>query len=61
MIRHLLHVDFEPRRGLQEQVRELAPSLRFVERVANPPAFADVDPDRALKVLVFQQCDESCG
>lgn len=46
---------------LQEQVRELAPSLRFVERVANPPAFADVDPDRALKVLVFQQCDESCG
>ena len=22
MIRHLLHVDFDPRRGLQEQVRE---------------------------------------
>ena len=24
------------------------------ERVANPPVFADVDPQRALKVLVYQ-------
>jgi 23S rRNA (cytosine1962-C5)-methyltransferase len=39
---------------LQEQMRELAPTLRFVERVANPPAFADVSPDRALKVLIYQ-------
>ena len=35
-------------------VRDLAPSLAFVERVANPAAFADVDADRALKVLVFK-------
>ncbi len=34
--------------------RNVAPDLRFVERVANPPVFADVDPQRALKVLVYQ-------
>ncbi|MBU0890132.1 MAG: class I SAM-dependent methyltransferase, partial [Gammaproteobacteria bacterium] len=33
---------------------ELAPELQFVERVANPPVFADVDEQRALKVLVYQ-------
>lgn len=38
---------------LQEQVRDIAPDLAFVERVANPPVFADVDADRALKVLVY--------
>ncbi|MBD9391290.1 class I SAM-dependent methyltransferase [Acidovorax sp. ACV01] len=38
---------------LQEQMQELAPELQFVERVANPAAFADVDPERALKVLVY--------
>ena len=38
---------------LQDQMRELAPDLAFVERVANPPAFADVEPQRALKVLVY--------
>ena len=38
---------------LRDQVRESAPSLAFVERVANPLAFADVDEDRSLKVLVF--------
>ncbi|WP_027995085.1 class I SAM-dependent methyltransferase [Simplicispira psychrophila] len=39
---------------LQDQMRELAPELIFVERVANPLAFADVSPERALKVLVYQ-------
>lgn len=39
---------------LQEQMQELAPALRFVERVANPAAFADVDEQRSLKVLVYQ-------
>ena len=39
---------------LQDQMRELAPQLAFVERVANPPAFADVAPQRALKVLVYR-------
>ena len=44
-----LGVDF-----LQQQMQELAPELAFVERVANPPSFADVAPDRALKVLVYR-------
>jgi 23S rRNA (cytosine1962-C5)-methyltransferase len=35
-------------------MQELAPELQFVERVANPAAFADVDEGRALKVLVYQ-------
>lgn len=39
---------------LQQQVAELAPSLTFVERLANPPAFADATPERALKVLVYR-------
>jgi len=39
---------------LQDQMRELAPELRFVERVANPAAFADVSPERSLKVLAYQ-------
>ena len=43
-----LGVDF-----LQSQMQELAPELKFVERVANPAVFSDVDEDRALKVLVY--------
>ena len=39
---------------LQEQMQALAPELVFVERVANPTAFADVAPQRALKVLVYR-------
>lgn len=39
---------------LQGQMQELAPSVRFVERIANPAMFADVAEDRALKVLLFQ-------
>lgn len=39
---------------LQEQVSELAPELAFVERLANPPAFADVSDERSLKVLVYR-------
>ena len=42
---------------LQDQMRELAPELVFVERVANPAAFADVSMDRALKVLVYRAPD----
>ena len=42
-----------PSRFLIEQVAAQAPALRFVRRLANPPAFADVDPERALKVLLF--------
>lgn len=46
-----------PRHGaafLQDQMKELAPELTFVERVGNPAVFADVSSDRALKVLVYK-------
>lgn len=39
---------------LTDQMQALAPELSFVQRVANPPAFADVSDDRSLKVLVYQ-------
>ena len=39
---------------LQDQMQALAPALVFKERVANPAVFADVSPERALKVLVYQ-------
>ena len=42
---------------LQDPMRELAPELAFVERAANPPAFADVSDERALKVLVYRAPD----
>lgn len=41
---------------LLELVAAEAPSLRFVERLDNPAVFADVDPERALKVMLF-----ACG
>ena len=43
-----------PMAWLQDQVREHAPGLQFVERVPNPAVFADVDESRALKVGVFR-------
>jgi 23S rRNA (cytosine1962-C5)-methyltransferase len=39
---------------LQDQMRELAPQLAFVQRVPNPALFADVSAERALKVLVYR-------
>ena len=42
---------------LQDQMQELAPSLAFVQRVANPPMFTDVSAERSLKVLVYQATD----
>ncbi len=39
---------------LQDQMRALAPELAFVERLANPPVFADVSEERSLKVLVYR-------
>lgn len=42
---------------LQDQMRELAPGLSFVERLANLAVFADVSPERALKVLVYRAPD----
>ena len=42
-----------PSRFLRDLVAAEAPDLRFVKRLDNPAVFADVDPDRALKVLLF--------
>lgn len=39
---------------VDEMARE-APQLRYAERLANPPEFADIDADSALKALVFVQ------
>ena len=38
---------------LHHQMREQAPELQFVQRLPNPAVFADIDPERALKVLVY--------
>ena len=42
-----------PESFLRDLVAAEAPALRFVERAANHEVFADVNPDRALKVLIF--------
>ena len=47
-----LHAQFLPADDLQ--LRAEAPELAFVGRVENPQVFADVDAERALKVLVFR-------
>jgi len=39
---------------LHSQVAEAAPALRFIERLANPAAFVDKDPEKSLKVLHYQ-------
>lgn len=38
---------------LQDVVASEAPDMAFVQRLPNPAVYADVDPDRALKVLVY--------
>ena len=40
---------------LRQQAQEQAPTLQFVERLANPATFADAQPERALKVLVYRE------
>ena len=44
-----------PEQWLREQVTAHAPGLQVLERLPNPAAFADVSPDRALKVLVVRR------
>jgi 23S rRNA (cytosine1962-C5)-methyltransferase len=44
---------------LIEGMANEAPSLHFVQRLENPPEFADINPDSGLKALVFSQTDES--
>ena len=43
-----------PSQFLLDLVAAEAPDLRFVRRLTNPAVFADVDPERALKVMLFQ-------
>jgi len=40
---------------LIEGILREAPSLRFAQRLENPPEFADIDPESGLKALVFRQ------
>ena len=42
---------------LLDLVAAEAPDLRFVQRLANPAEFTDVDSERALKVLLFRLPD----
>jgi 23S rRNA (cytosine1962-C5)-methyltransferase len=44
-----------PEQWLRDQVASQAPGLTVVQRLPNPAAFADVSPDRALKVMVVRQ------
>ena len=46
-----------PSQFLLDLVAAEAPGLRFVQRLDNPAVFADVDSERALKVLLFQMAD----
>ncbi|CAM2925760.1 class I SAM-dependent methyltransferase [Vibrio neptunius] len=39
---------------LIESMKEEAPELSFVQRLDNPPEFADVDSEAALKVMLFR-------
>lgn len=40
---------------LQAHMQDCAPEMVFVQRLANPPAFADAEPERALKVLIYHR------
>lgn len=42
---------------LLDALQAQAPDLRFIERLPNPPEFADVAPQRALKVLLVRSLD----
>jgi 23S rRNA (cytosine1962-C5)-methyltransferase len=42
---------------LQDQMQALAPSLTYVQRLPNPPEFADVSAERSLKVLLYKAPD----
>ncbi|WP_028602701.1 class I SAM-dependent methyltransferase [Ottowia thiooxydans] len=55
---HVLLCLNAPELGLEfllGSMREHAPDLTYVARVANPLVFSDTDEDRSLKVLVYRQ------
>jgi 23S rRNA (cytosine1962-C5)-methyltransferase len=37
-----------------QQVASTAPTLTYVERIANPQVFADIDEQKSLKVLRYR-------
>lgn len=41
---------------LIQSMSEQAPELQFRERLDNPPEFPDINPDSALKALIFTSC-----
>jgi 23S rRNA (cytosine1962-C5)-methyltransferase len=43
-----------PSQFLKDLVATEAADLRFVRRLENPAVFADVDPERSLKVMLFE-------
>ena len=43
------------RHFLKDQVALECPELKFVEQITNPKSFLDIDPDRALKVLLYRK------
>lgn len=43
---------------LMQQVKDTAPALEFVGRVANPEVYADVDEEKSLKVLHYRKTAE---
>lgn len=48
-----------PEAFLRDALRAEAPALTVLARLPNPAAFADVSPDRALKVLVAARPEET--
>jgi len=42
---------------LQDAMQALVPELQFVQRLPNPPVFADVSEARALKVLLYRAAE----
>ena len=40
---------------LIDEMKEEAPELKFMERLPNPPEFADIHPESSLKALVFKR------
>lgn len=46
---------------LLEGMQAQAPSLAFAQRLANPPEFADINPDSGLKALVFVPVAQLAG
>lgn len=47
-----------PSQFLRDLVASEAPDLQYVRRLDNPAVFADVDPERALKVMLFQKASD---